>query len=93
VPGHTFEQSREQAAAGARSATSRRNLVVAILLAIIVAANAAFMVWLWLKNGGITQASGDGAVATSIGRITGLLGAYLALLQVLLIARLPHSKG
>ena len=69
--------------------SSIRNLSIAALLTIIVAANAVFMIWLWLKNGGITDATGDGAIATSIGRITGLLGAYLALIQVLLIARLP----
>jgi predicted ferric reductase len=54
----------------------------------VVAVNAGAIVWLWAHGGNLS--SGDTAdVFTSIGRITGLLGAYLALLQVVLLARLP----
>lgn len=62
-------------------------LAGALLLAIVVA-NAAWMVHLWVHGGNLhTHSSGD--VLNSIGRITGLIGAYLALLQVLMLARLP----
>jgi predicted ferric reductase len=45
-------------------------------------------VWLWVHGGNLTDKS-TGDVLTSIGRLTGLLSAYLALLQVILLARLP----
>lgn len=44
---------------------------------------------LWLADGGISAVTNLGEAITSAGRITGLLGAYLILLQVLLLARLP----
>jgi predicted ferric reductase len=50
--------------------------------------NAAGMVWLWIHGGNLTlRSSGD--VLTSVARITGLLSAYLALIQVVLLARVP----
>jgi predicted ferric reductase len=55
----------------------------------IVVVNAAVMVALWLHYGGYTGVHDAGARLTSVGRITGLLGAWLSLLQVLLLARLP----
>lgn len=59
-----------------------------VLVTAVVAANAAVMVGMWLHGGGL-RGHGAAATLTSAGRITGLLGAYLALLQVLLLARLP----
>jgi predicted ferric reductase len=57
-------------------------------LALLALANAAVVVVLWWSEG-----TGDvhdtAGLLTSLGRITGLLGAYLALLQLLLLARLP----
>ena len=47
------------------------------------------IVWLWLHGGGISSVNTTGDLLTSLGRITGLLGAYLALVQVLLLARIP----
>ncbi len=55
----------------------------------VVVANAAAIVWLWAAGGNISAVHGMGDLLTSLGRLTGLLGAYLALLQVLLLARLP----
>jgi predicted ferric reductase len=60
----------------------------ALALAVIVVADAAWMVHLWV-HGGNLHTHGTGDVLNSIGRITGLLGAYLALLQVVMLARLP----
>ncbi len=54
-----------------------------------VAINGCVMTWLWLRDGGITQVHSASDLWTSAGRITGLAGAYLALVQVLLLARLP----
>ena len=67
---------------------ARRRRAVAAAVYAIAAANAAVIVWLWI-DGGNLGAKSTGDVFTSIGRITGLLSAYLALLQVILLARLP----
>jgi predicted ferric reductase len=65
----------------------RAGLTAALWL--FVAANAGVIVWLWLKGGGVTAVPRTADLETSLGRITGLLGGYLALVQVLLLARLP----
>lgn len=54
----------------------------------IVLGNAAGIVWLW-AHGGNVHPKTTGDVLTSIARITGLLSAYMALVQVVLLARLP----
>jgi predicted ferric reductase len=65
----------------------RRRAAAAVVYA-IAAANAGIIVWLWI-HGGNLHSDSTGDLFTSIGRITGLLAAYLALLQVILLARLP----
>jgi predicted ferric reductase len=58
-------------------------------LGIAFAAGAAVAVGLWLGSGGPSDVH-DGATAlAAAGRICGLLGAYLALVQLVLLARLP----
>ena len=49
----------------------------------------ALIVWLWLHGGGVSGVHGSADLYTSLGRITGLVAVYLALIQVLLLARLP----
>lgn len=44
---------------------------------------------LWLQDGGITSVHDWASLCTSVGRITGLFGAYLLLVQLLLLARIP----
>ncbi|HEX8917732.1 MAG TPA: ferric reductase-like transmembrane domain-containing protein, partial [Chloroflexota bacterium] len=44
---------------------------------------------MWLQGGGITSIHDWATLFTSIGRITGLFGAYLLLVQLLLLARIP----
>ncbi len=53
---------------------------------------AAVIAGLWLKDGGVTGVHDAGTLLVSIGRLTGLFGAYLLLLQVLLLARLPFLQ-
>jgi predicted ferric reductase len=65
---------------------------VAWIVSLVVLGNAAIIVWLWLKGGGISAVHGTGEAFTSIGRITGLLAAYLLLIQILLLARLPFAE-
>ncbi len=58
-------------------------------LALFTLGNAAAIVWLWAHGGNLDHLSKSGDLLTSLGRLTGLLGAYLALIQVLLLARIP----
>src|SRR5580765_1681023 len=59
-----------------------------VLVWAVVLGNTAAIVWLWVHGGNLTlRSSGD--VLTSIARLTGLLSAYLALIQVILLARVP----
>jgi predicted ferric reductase len=68
---------------------SARRPASAGLALTLLAGNAAVMVLLWLHGGGITGLHGSADLWTSIGRITGLIGAYGALIQVLLLSRIP----
>jgi predicted ferric reductase len=58
------------------------------LLWIVVLGNTAGIVWLWGQGGNLDPKT-TGDLLTSIARITGLLSAYLALIQVVLLSRLP----
>lgn len=58
------------------------------IAAAIVAVNLVVIIWLWLHDGGVSSVHRPADLLTSIGRITGLLGVYALLLQVLLLARL-----
>jgi predicted ferric reductase len=44
---------------------------------------------LWLQGGGLSSIHSWATLLTSAGRITGLFGAYLLLVQLLLLARIP----
>ncbi len=66
-----------------------RRAASATALLLIVAGNGAAIVWMWLHGGGISGVHGRPEALISLGRITGLLGVYLALLQVLMLSRLP----
>ncbi|MCW3016279.1 MAG: hypothetical protein JWO02_3371, partial [Solirubrobacterales bacterium] len=59
------------------------------LVGIALLANLAVVVYLWLHGGGVTRAHTSAEILTSVGRVTGLLAAYSALVQVLLLARIP----
>ncbi|MEA2196529.1 MAG: hypothetical protein QOJ25_580 [Solirubrobacteraceae bacterium] len=65
-----------------------RSVELALWLAVL--ANLGVVVWLWLHGGGISLARENLAgLLTSLGRVTALVGTYLVLLQVLLLARIP----
>ncbi len=66
----------------------RRRAAGLALVWTIVLANAGAIVWLWVHGGNLTDKT-TGDLLTSVARITGLLSAYMALLQVILLARLP----
>lgn len=73
---------------GARERANRERLAVAALW-LVAGGNALAIVWLWYHGGNVNGVHSTGELLTSIARITGLLGAYSALIQVLLLARLP----
>ena len=79
------------AAAAAPDARTRGGAAQAFAAALWLGfvANGAVVVWLWLHGGGVSQVHGSADLFTSLGRVTGLVGTYLALIQVLLLARLP----
>ncbi len=81
-----IERSRAASLHGARPL--RRAAALAVIWAIVLG-NAAVIVWLWYHGGNVADVHSAGDALTSVARITGLLSAYLALLQVLLLARLP----
>jgi len=56
---------------------------------LVVLANAAIIIWLWVHDGQVTGIHNTAGMFQSLGRITGLLGAYLLLIQLLFFARLP----
>ncbi|HEX6508069.1 MAG TPA: ferric reductase-like transmembrane domain-containing protein, partial [Chloroflexota bacterium] len=61
-------------------------------LSIVVLGIAAVILGLWLHGGGVTAVHDVAGAFISVGRLTGLLGAYLLLIQVLLVARLPFLE-
>jgi predicted ferric reductase len=67
-------------------------LAVAIAVWTFLLGNAAGLVWLWWHGGNVTKVHTTGQALTSAARLTGLLSAYLALIQVVLLVRLPFLE-
>jgi predicted ferric reductase len=59
-----------------------------VAVAAVIAGNAAIVVALWLQNG-LADVQDLPSALVGAGRLTGLLGAYLALVQLALLSRLP----
>src|SRR5919199_6844878 len=68
---------------------ARRRRLTGWDLGVLVAANAVAVVGLWWRQRGIAEIQDAAGLLTSLGRVTGMLGALLALVQLLLIARIP----
>ncbi len=84
-----MSQPRSVAIPAHSSARSRGGALTAALIWLVLVGNAVAIVWLWYHGGNVTEVNSTGELLTSIARITGLLGAYLALVEVLLLSRLP----
>lgn len=67
----------------------RLRLIAGLAVALLIAGNGLVIVWLWLKGGGLSGVHGRPEGFTSLGRITGLIAVYLALLQLIMLARVP----
>jgi DMSO/TMAO reductase YedYZ heme-binding membrane subunit len=59
-----------------------------VLLCALVA-GAAAVVWLWWRGTPARTLNGPGEALTAAGRVTGLLGGYLLLVEVMLMSRIP----
>jgi ferredoxin-NADP reductase/DMSO/TMAO reductase YedYZ heme-binding membrane subunit len=68
---------------------SRRHLLTGWDLLVLVGANVVVVVGLWWRQGGIGEIHDTAGLLTSLGRVTGMVGALLALVQLVLIARMP----
>ena len=89
VDSNLFAGSRGHGLATRRQVSPRlRCVALAAVVWGFIFGNAAVIVWLWVHGGNLTVHS-TGDLFTSFARITGLLSAYLALLQVVLLARIP----
>jgi ferredoxin-NADP reductase/DMSO/TMAO reductase YedYZ heme-binding membrane subunit len=62
-------------------------------LGVLVAANVVAVAGLWWRQGGVSEIHDAAGLLASVGRLTGMLGALLALVQLLLIARVPVLDG
>jgi predicted ferric reductase len=82
-------ESRDAPLITPRSRRLDYRTISAWTFAAILLVNGLAIVWLWVYGKNISGVHGWGDLWTSIGRLTGLLSAYLALIQVLLLARLP----
>jgi predicted ferric reductase len=71
------------------TASSLRRRAAGWAVLVVVVANFLAIAWLWWHGGNVTQVKSTADVFTSIGRLTGLESAYLALIQVVLLARVP----
>ena len=84
----TIEHGR--ARAQSRAARHRtRQTATAVVLGGIAVANLGMITWMWWHGGNVTALHSTGDVLVSLARLTGLVSAYLALVQVILLARLP----
>jgi hypothetical protein len=79
--------------AGPGGPPGRRRRLTGWDLGVLVAANAVAVVGLWWRQRGIAEIHDAAGLFTSLGRVTGMLGALLALVQLLLIARVPVLDG
>jgi predicted ferric reductase len=55
----------------------------------IIALNAALIVGMWVRHGGLDHLGGLSGAFTAVGQITALLGTYAALIQLVLMSRSP----
>jgi predicted ferric reductase len=80
---------QSHARAQARAWDGLRRNTAAAIAALLIVGNGFVITWLWVHGGNVTKVHTTGEILTSIARLTGLWSAYLALIQVVLLARLP----
>jgi len=84
---------KPHAGAPGRKHRDRRRLAVSLLFWLVVLVNGAVVIWIWGSGGedGLSAHHWQNLAEafTGVGRITALLAGYLALIEVLLLARIP----
>ena len=68
---------------------NRRRRIAGWGLAVLALANAVVVIGLWVSGGGPDDIHDTAGLLTGLGRVAGLLGAYLVLVELLLLARIP----
>jgi predicted ferric reductase len=63
--------------------------VTAVEIILVLVANGVLILAMWIRHGGLDQASTFGGILTGIGQLTALYGTYLALIQLMLMSRSP----
>jgi predicted ferric reductase len=58
-------------------------------IVVVLIANGALILAMWLRHGGLEQLSTMAGTLTAIGQVTALFGTYLALIQLVLMSRSP----
>jgi predicted ferric reductase len=81
-----FDRRARRRDTGRVSATRRR--ATGWALGLLAVGNAGVVVSLWWSSGGVQDVHDIASLLTGLGRIAGLLGAYLALVELLLLARI-----
>ena len=83
--------------AGARRAAARTGWSIGPTdILVVVAANAFLIGAMWLRHGGLSQATSFAGAATAAGQVTALSGTFAALLELVLLSRTPwldHTIG
>ena len=77
---------------GSRSKRHKRNVGAGALL-LVLAANIGLVTGLWLQHGGWPTDTSQATLMTAPGQITALWGTLAALVQILLVARVPGLDG
>lgn len=67
----------------------RRLVFTASDVIVLIGINAAVVVAMWVRHGGLNQLGSASAKLTAAGQLTALIGTYAALVQVLLMSRSP----
>jgi predicted ferric reductase len=87
MSGVVLDRPGRRASLTARRALRRR--VAAATVGAVLLGNAIVLVWMWWRGGNALGVHTLADAFTSVGRLTGLESAYAALVQVVLLARLP----
>jgi predicted ferric reductase len=72
--------------------SARRRRIAGWGLALLFIANAGVVVGLWLGGGGVQDVHDSASFLVGLGRISGLLGAYLVLVELLLIGLTRRTR-
>src|SRR5438067_7917383 len=78
-----------ESAVPARATPRSSRRLTGMAVSAVLAGNAVAIVWLWVHGGNASDGLSTGELLTSLGRLTGLLAAYAALVQLVLLARIP----